>query len=58
MFGWQDDELQKGMDASNCFGAKCKDLKNQAIDVAKKCQVKTVVNEDHDACELFPLYPP
>ncbi|CAI6307961.1 unnamed protein product [Periconia digitata] len=49
VFGWQDDELQKGMDASNCFGAKCKDLKNQAIDVAKKCQVKSIVNEDHDA---------
>ncbi|KAH8733130.1 hypothetical protein GQ44DRAFT_696965 [Phaeosphaeriaceae sp. PMI808] len=46
VFGWQDDELQKGMDATNCMGAKCKDLKNQAIDNAKKCNVKRVVQDD------------
>ncbi|KAF2256930.1 hypothetical protein BU26DRAFT_32151 [Trematosphaeria pertusa] len=48
VFGWQDDELQKGMDATNCMGAKCKDMKNQAIAPAKQCQVKTAVKEDHD----------
>jgi len=55
VFGWQDDELQKGMDASNCMGAKCKDLKNQAIDTAKQCKVASRVNEDHDACEFASL---
>jgi hypothetical protein len=53
VFGWQDDELQKGMDATNCMGAKCKDLKNQAIDNAKKCNVKRVVQDDLDTCELI-----
>lgn len=54
VFGWQDDELQKGMDATNCMGAKCKDMKNQAIAPAKQCQVKTAVKEDHDGCESEP----
>lgn len=51
VFGWQDDELQKGMDATNCMGAKCKDLKNQVIDNAKKCNVKRVVQDDLDTCK-------
>jgi len=48
VFGWRGNELQKGMDATNCFGAKCKDMKNQAIDKAKACSVKAVVNENRD----------
>ncbi|OCL06293.1 hypothetical protein AOQ84DRAFT_390285 [Glonium stellatum] len=48
VFGWKGDALQKGMDASGCMGAKCKDMKNQVIDVAKKCSVKATVQENHD----------
>jgi len=48
VFGWKGDALQKGMDASGCMGAKCKDLKTQTIDAAKQCSVKPVVKEDHD----------
>jgi hypothetical protein len=51
VFGWKGDALQIGMDATNCMGAKCKTMKNQAIDAAKKCAVKTVVKEDHDGCK-------
>jgi hypothetical protein len=40
------------MDATNCMGAKCKDLKNQAIDNAKKCNVKRVVQDDLEKCKL------
>lgn len=39
------------MDATNCFGAKCKTMKNQDIGAAKKCAVKPVISEDHDACK-------
>ena len=49
MFGWKDNSLQIGMDASGCMGAKCKTMKNQAIDLGKKCQVSVKVKEDHDA---------
>jgi hypothetical protein len=48
VFGWKGNSLQTGMDATNCFGAKCKDMKTQSIDAAKKCSVKTQVKEDHD----------
>jgi hypothetical protein len=48
VFGWKGDALQKGMDASGCMGAKCKDMKTQSIDNAKKCAVKTTVKENHD----------
>jgi hypothetical protein len=48
VFGWKGDALQKGMDASGCMGAKCKDLKTQTIEQAKQCNVKPVVKEDHD----------
>ncbi|KAI1337477.1 hypothetical protein F5Y15DRAFT_155301 [Xylariaceae sp. FL0016] len=48
VFGWQDDELQKGMDASGCYGAKCSTMANQVIDKAKQCSVKPEVQEDHD----------
>jgi hypothetical protein len=48
VFGWEGNELQKGMDASGCMGAKCKDMKNQVIDTAKQCQVKKTVKEDED----------
>jgi hypothetical protein len=48
VFGWKGNELQKGMDATGCFGAKCKDMKNQAIDSAKKCSVTKKVNEPLD----------
>ncbi|CAO2657102.1 Nn.00g032280.m01.CDS01 [Neocucurbitaria sp. VM-36] len=42
-------ELQKGMDATNCMGAKCKDLKNQVLADAKACSVKKVVQDDLDS---------
>ncbi|KAF2729879.1 hypothetical protein EJ04DRAFT_501527 [Polyplosphaeria fusca] len=48
VFGWEGNELQKGMDATNCMGAKCKDMKNQVIDTAKACQVKKTVQENQD----------
>jgi hypothetical protein len=53
VFGWKGNELQKGMDATGCFGAKCKDMKNQAIDNAKKCSVSKKVNEPLDECKFF-----
>lgn len=57
VFGWKGDELQKGMDASGCMGAKCKDMVNQAIDTAKQCSVKSTVHEDHEGCK-FEWLPP
>jgi hypothetical protein len=51
VFGWQGNELQIGMDATNCMGAKCKTMANQNIQKAKSCAVKNVVKEDHDACK-------
>ena len=48
VFGWQGNELQKGMDATNCMGAKCKDMANQSIDAAKKCSVSVKVKEERD----------
>lgn len=58
VFGWKGDALQKGMDASGCFGAKCKDMKTQTIEQAKKCNVKPVVKEDNDGCKFNDLLPP
>jgi hypothetical protein len=52
VFGWQGNELQIGMDATNCMGAKCKTMANQNIAAAKSCAVREVVKEDKDACEL------
>lgn len=53
VFGWKDKSLQKAMDTSNCMGAaSCGGLKTQAVDVAKKCAVKPVVNEDRDGCKF------
>ncbi|KAF2751512.1 hypothetical protein M011DRAFT_483413 [Sporormia fimetaria CBS 119925] len=48
VFGWKGNSLQVGMDATNCMGARCKDMKTQSIDAAKRCSVKTRVTEDHD----------
>ncbi|OAK98463.1 hypothetical protein IQ06DRAFT_357570 [Phaeosphaeriaceae sp. SRC1lsM3a] len=48
VFGWQGNELQIGMDATNCMGAKCKTMSNQNIQAAKSCSVKEVVKEDKD----------
>jgi len=42
------------MDASGCFGAKCKDMKTQVIDNAKKCSVTKKVNEPLDECKFSP----
>jgi hypothetical protein len=53
VFGWKGNALQVGMDASGCMGAKCKDMKTQSIDAAKKCSVKTAVNENVDGCKLL-----
>ena len=30
------------------MGAKCGSLKTQAIDAAKRCSVRTLVNENHE----------
>ena len=54
VFGWQGNELQKGMDASGCMGAKCKDMSNQSIDQAKKCSVSVKVHEERDDCKCSP----
>jgi hypothetical protein len=51
VFGWKGDSLQIGMDATNCMGAKCKTMKNQDIAAAKKCAVKTRVQEPLDQCK-------
>jgi len=47
VFGWKDQSLQKAMDTSGCFGAgACGGLKStQTVDAAKKCAVKSVVND-------------
>jgi hypothetical protein len=52
VFGWKGDALQKAMDTSGCMGAKCANLKTQAIGTAKQCNVKPVVQENHDGCKL------
>jgi hypothetical protein len=48
------------MDASGCFGAKCKDMKNQDIAAAKKCSVKQTVKDapTNDDCTCFFLSHP
>jgi len=48
VFGWEGNELQIGMDATNCMGAKCKTMVNQDIAKAKACSVKSRVNEEKD----------
>ncbi|KAI1660576.1 hypothetical protein F4813DRAFT_350352 [Daldinia decipiens] len=48
VFGWKGNALQKAMDTSGCMGARCADLKTQAIDAARQCSVKKVVSEDED----------
>ena len=56
VFGWKGNALQKAMDTSGCMGAKCADLKTQAINTAKACSVKPVVQENHDGCKsLLPI---
>lgn len=55
VFGWRDDSLQKAMDTSGCFGARCADLPTQQIDTAKSCKVGTLVDEDVDGCEFTSL---
>jgi hypothetical protein len=52
VFGWKGDSLQVGMDATNCFGAKCRTMKNQNIDAAKRCQVRNTVKDPLDDCKL------
>jgi hypothetical protein len=51
VFGWKGDALQKGMDSKNCMGASCAGMKTQSIEAARKCAVKTTVNEDVDGCK-------
>jgi hypothetical protein len=48
VFGWKGDALQKGMDASGCYGASCRDMRTQAVNNAKACSVSRLVNEDND----------
>lgn len=48
VFGWKGNALQKAMDASGCMGAKCSTLANQAINNAKACSIKPIVQEDHE----------
>jgi hypothetical protein len=52
VFGWKGNALQVGMDATNCFGARCKDMKTQTIDKAKACSVKAQVRENIDGCKF------
>jgi hypothetical protein len=52
VFGWKGDSLQKAMDKSGCMGATCGTLKTQSIEAARKCAVKTTVNEDVDGCKF------
>lgn len=55
VFGWKGNSLQTGMDATNCFGARCKDMKTQSIEQAKQCSVKPVINENRDGCKSCPF---
>lgn len=55
VFGWKGDSLQRAMDTSGCMGAKCANLKTQAIGDARKCSVKTAVKEDHEGCKFVSL---
>lgn len=50
VFGWQDDTLQRAMDAG-CFGATCRALTTQSFDKANRCSVKPQVREDNDGCK-------
>jgi hypothetical protein len=52
VFGWQDQSLQKAMDAS-CFGATCSALKTQTFADANKCAVQNAVGEDVEGCKCF-----
>ncbi|KAI0896497.1 hypothetical protein F4806DRAFT_464729 [Annulohypoxylon nitens] len=48
VFGWKGDALQRAMDTSGCFGARCANLLTQTIDNARQCSVSKVVEEDED----------
>ncbi|KAI0199310.1 hypothetical protein F4808DRAFT_471611 [Astrocystis sublimbata] len=47
VFGWQDDSLQRAMDA-RCNGAVCGQLKTQSAEAAMKCTKSRAVDEDID----------
>ncbi|KAI0000588.1 hypothetical protein F4779DRAFT_147410 [Xylariaceae sp. FL0662B] len=47
VFGWQDDALQRAMDA-RCNGTVCDTLKTQSSEEAMKCTKQRVVEEDID----------
>ena len=53
MFGWKGDSLQRAMDAHSYVSAP--GLKTQSIAEQNKCKVESMVNEDIDGCELFPV---
>lgn len=54
VFGWEDDSLQRAMDA-RCNGAVCGVLKTQSSEEAMKCTKQRVVEEDIDGCKLHLL---
>jgi len=54
VFGWQDDSLQRAMDA-RCTGDVCKGLKTQTPDEAMKCTKTPAVKEDDDGCKFHLL---
>ena len=43
VFGWKGNSLQTAMDATNCMGAKCSTLQNQAITNAKASPEKVYI---------------
>jgi hypothetical protein len=50
LFGWKGDSLQRAMDA-HCY-VSCSTLKTQNLAAQNKCQVKDMVGETIDGCEL------
>lgn len=51
VFGWQNDTLQRAMNA-RCTGDVCSELKTQTAEESMKCTVPQTVNEDIDGCKL------
>jgi len=51
MFGWKGDSLQRAMDKENCFYDGCGSIKKQTMDIANKCKVRTMVDENIDGCK-------